>query len=554
MTELPGNPGWLDRLAAENRRQSLTPLPGVDSDGPHVVFRFDQIGSGLVATLSMAEIPSGERLTIELLGAARWIVTDLGSASQLSVIVRLRGTGTAKARLHLASSVEGAVDIDLQDAEVTVTADEESSGVVRLLSGTLISGVEGIGGTQFEVVAGALGGGIFATVRLVGNAVLAPVSNQPLRIKRLRVDGEREIQLSLNAAKTQISVIESDGERASLHFILPATQRERGIRQAFILEVDTLENLIVRADRSIRLSIQRSASKVTFQGPTSVDFGSESIGDAIHFEEKEGIPRLDAKPGAVIDQASGDLILAGIKDAQLSGGNLGFKIHDIRPNRAAGGSSTADGICEGAFLSGFHVPGGLRGRSLLNHLDDAHHVEPATDRLPGWDYRWIDLRRRADGSRATGSADPALRHDAELMRKLHELTRSKGASGSVRTKVGWCAQVLRHKTTTGRVERVALWGYRALGYGERPLPPALTWLVLSLVFAALLAWIKPGDVEGFTAFFRLWVERAVSPVGAVVGSGTGAEKDAWLYLVRAVVAIPLVVAALSLRKYVQSGR
>lgn len=562
MTVQPANPGWLDRLAVENRRQYLAPLPGVDSDGPHVVFRFDQNSSGRTETLSMAAIPSGERLTIELLSAARWTLTDLDRASQLTVVVRLPGVGTAKAKLHLASSVEGAIDMDLRDSEMTVTADEGSSGVVRLLSGTLISGVEGLGGTQFEVAAGVLGGGNFETVRLVGNAVLEPVSNQPLGIKRLRVDGERELQLSLNTTKTQISGIEADGKRAFIRFTPPVAQRKSGLRQVVILNVDTLDNLIIGADPSIKIAIQKSASTVTFRGPMEADFEGEAIGDAIHFEEKEGLPRLDAKPGAVIDQVSGDLILAGIKGAQLSGGNNGFTIHDIRPNQSAGRSSTTDGICEGAFLTGFRVPGGLRGRSILNHLDDAHHVEPATDRLPGWNYRWISPRRRANGSRATGGADPALRHDAEMMRKLHELSRDKGASGSVRTKVGWCAQVLRHKTTTGRVERIALWGYRALGYGERPGPPALTWLVLSLIFTVLLMglkpgdlmWIKPGDVEGLAGFLQLWIERAVSPVGAVVGSGAGTEKDAWLYLIRAVVAIPLVVAALALRKYVQSGR
>jgi len=145
------------------------------------------------------------------------------------------------------------------------------------------------------------------------------------------------------------------------------------------------------------------------------------------------------------------------------------------PPRADGRIGKRRTSTEGAVIRGFHLPRGLTGRVLLAELQEAYHLDPATGRLPGAEpeYRLPHALRTEDlgaallGS-APGDADAGnLRQDAELLRELRRLTSTKGAPGSTRSMVGWCSYRLRHATTSGLVERVALSGYRVLGYGER---------------------------------------------------------------------------------------
>jgi hypothetical protein len=52
---------------------------------------------------------------------------------------------------------------------------------------------------------------------------------------------------------------------------------------------------------------------------------------------------------------------------------------------------------------------------------------------------------------------------------------------SVRTKLAWCAYRIRHLQTIGKTERFILGAYRLIGYGERPMPAFILYLVFALV-------------------------------------------------------------------------
>lgn len=257
----------------------------------------------------------------------------------------------------------------------------------------------------------------------------------------------------------------------------------------------------------------------------------------------------------LLELAGSHVVAAGLSGSVMLGNLSGGTILGD-PDRGlliTGVRSTASGAepLLGAQLENVRFRNGLPGLQSLTHAGPARRIEPDTTDLPGWDLR-RKLRTRPPKDREQRLS---LVHDADFMRRYAEIAREKGASGSASTKIGWCEQRLRHQVTTGWWEQLALWGYRLLGYGERPGPAFLTWLVASLLFTAILG-AQHGvqlDGEGVGNFFNAWVSDAVSPIGSILRTGATTSDSAWVYLVRAVVAVPLIVGVLSLRKYTRSG-
>lgn len=270
------------------------------------------------------------------------------------------------------------------------------------------------------------------------------------------------------------------------------------------------------------------------------------------------VPTLRANANALALGLSGSFELDSISGANLEGGRDGFIIERIRTSSLASDKSAREKVGH-AVIRGFRVPGGLSGRMLLAQMDDAFHLDPATQGLPGDEFRLRisslpDWRSWILGSAPTRSRSGHMHHDAELMRELHRLVIAKGAPGATRTRVGWCSYRLRHATTTGFIERLALTGYRWLGYGERPGPALLTWIVLSIAGAAtVLGWSPDLSTAGVQRLLREAGNQATGPLAAVMRSGTSSLSHQYEYVIRALVAIPLITAALALRNYVKSG-
>lgn len=534
---------WREQFVADNTIPGLQNSDVDDkevSGGKRVEFRYVHgTNANTICDISFRSVPPGQNAAVLLTGAVKWRISEVGS--EMVARVRLNHLNlNQRSTVHLGVSVEGTVELDLTAAQ-GVTVDDGCTGTMTLCSGELVVGESTFPDSlRFELAGGELGKGKFGTVHLMGEVDVSSTSNAETSINRLIVHGDKELHVSGIGGHAAIQHIEAEGKSSTLR-VTRVTQQGQSTPQNTQMTISTVEGLSLNASSPVAVVVQARAMDVAFIGPTTVEFRSTAVGDRIRFEgESKQTPQLIARPGAVIDGVTGTVVIAGIEGAQVSGDPEGYTIVDISATRGG-----ANNLCKDAFLSGFRIPRGLEGRSLLNHLDNAHHVEPATIDLPGWDLRYFKSSKQSASE---------LRHDAELMRKLHELASDKGASGSVRTKIGWCAQRLRHKTTRGKLENVALLGYRALGYGERPGPPLATWLVLSLVFTGVLASINSVSICGLNDFIRLWTERAISPIGAVLGSGSGPESHAWLYLFRAFVAVPLVVAALALRNYVRRGR
>ncbi|MCW4356104.1 hypothetical protein ONR57_22625 [Hoyosella sp. YIM 151337] len=564
MTRSPAasaRPDWLSTFLGDNKSQrGLIPKVKDAPDAPNGVCVYFEISggvrSGAAGNISADAIPAGQSVSIHLPSVAEWTISDVRSDSGVHLKLYKTSYGV-KGALHFDESVKGRVELDLDDGQIEATADEHCAGTLVHKNGALVAGSKGLGGLRVELNGGKLAGGEFRTVHLTHRGEIFP-SSGVLSIEKLIVRNDNAIlNLAGNNGQSKLDLIESSGDRPAVLSVQSVGQR----RDTRPLTVNKIRDIIVAADSSMTIAVKDEAANTRFRGSVNVDFDGTSVGDRVIFESNRNeAPSVSAKPGAVIEGVEGELTIAGIQGAQISGAPGGFLIKQIKDTHKIGGQPL-DTPCKGALLSGFRVPDGLRGRSMLNLLDDAHHIEPSTKSLPGWELGitgWLTSGKTRAEARVRQSG-AALRHDAELMRKMRELTREKGASGAARTKVGWCAQRLRHETTQGRTERAALWVYRVLGYGERPGPPFVTWLLLAFVvvcvanFPTTWAEVFPTGWPDVGNFMFRWVERAASPFGAIVGSGTGTEIDSWQYLVRAFIAVPLVIFILALRNYVRSG-
>jgi hypothetical protein len=318
--------------------------------------------------------------------------------------------------------------------------------------------------------------------------------------------------------------------------------------------VHRIQDLTIQVASSTDIRSIEDLQRVGFRGPIKVNITAGGLADIVRFEgNSAGLPKLSAGSAAMLEGLSGVVEVDLLRGAHLAGGAGGVQL-----------ASVESGGLTDSVLTGFTVPRGLPGRQLLTEMSSAFHLDPHTPDLPGWDKRWQWTLRGISRYREARTAPEAnatrrqlkhqrqLYHDAEFLRELQRLVVDKGAPGSTRSRVGWCAYRLRELTST-RTERVALCVYRWVGYGERPLPALLTWLIVATLSAAIVLGGRPDLSWG--GLSRLAVETLRQATGPLAGLLHGGESDVerdWEYLLRAAVAVPLVTGLLALRNYVKS--
>jgi hypothetical protein len=285
-------------------------------------------------------------------------------------------------------------------------------------------------------------------------------------------------------------------------------------------------------------------SNVLVHGPAEVWIEANSRAAGLGGHPAFGPNDLSAAPATVVSGLAGPWRLTRVEGTHVSGGPSGFDLVGVA---AADTGSRADTVRD-AVVTGFSLPSRTERRSAVAALESAHHADPATTGLPGagWEYRWprpLVMRRSPDLA-------ARLAEDAEFVDALARLARDKGAPGATRTKIAWCAYRLRHLSARSVWERLTLAGYRLLGYGERPMPAFMTWLVLALAATVLSA-----QVVGLRqSVFDEFLSYAFGPAGVLFHSGGPDQPHPWQYLVRAIVAVPLVTGLIALRNFVKQGR
>lgn len=227
-------------------------------------------------------------------------------------------------------------------------------------------------------------------------------------------------------------------------------------------------------------------------------------------------------------------------DSQLRGCKDGFVICDMLD----------PGTFRGSVLIDFDLPASSEGRRVLNALNEAYHVVPRSAKIPGADGKL----RRYSGFIPKSSLVHLVR-DAEFVSELARLARDKRAPGATRTRIAWWAYRLRHLNSQSRWERFALIIYRALGYGERPIPAFLSWFVLALVATSVVLWGSALDFswDGASIFIAELVSQALAPFGSITGTGNP-DASSLEYALRPLIAVPLITGALALRNSVKQER
>jgi|GEM_PF-5418440 len=361
-------------------------------------------------------------------------------------------------------------------------------------------------------------------------------------ISLITVRGDQELQLSKNPP--QISTIRGEHFSRVSDAKLSLVNTTKDSRATTRLQVQQMvRDLRVDLGEKTALVVSDTAVNLKVTGAGALHFAKNANGYAVELDR--GVALTCSENSSIMD-LSGDVRLGGCAGAHLEGARgKGFTILG-----KVDGSTEAD--WSGSILIGFQTPPGLAGRRLLADLEGAYHLNPNASNISGWDQAlttnlspvtWMYYLQSFRADRF----QPA-RQNAEYLRELSRLAREKGAPGATRTKLGWCANRLRNQTADG-VEWIALSFYRLIGYGERPLPALVTWLIAAL----LSTWVALSTTNA-SDFNETFGSMSLGPLAGIMrvdGSGAHVDGTGWLAL-RALVAIPLVTGLIALRNYVKS--
>jgi hypothetical protein len=221
---------------------------------------------------------------------------------------------------------------------------------------------------------------------------------------------------------------------------------------------------------------------------------------------------------------------------------------------------SADGEhSKGLTVNEVVIPQTLRGLQMIATLQsNAQQVSPAIhDKLPGLGAL---AGPRLSALLRPNLSDSEMQIAGQYARSLADLANSTGAPASVRTQLAWCSYRMRTATAPARAERVLLGFYRLVGYGERVVPAALTYITIAALMNILA--LHDADfmlsVGGMLHWLRGFLDWLVTPLHILKLTGDRQTaftfSQPWDTLARLLVAIPFATGVLALRKYVKEDR
>lgn len=536
---------------------------------PRAIFGAPQLSDGqysVETTLvkdSTFDLEDCSRLSVPLhlilSGRGKLTVTNLGEYDVLTIT--RNDVGETDGALHLTAGVWGTVRLQQAPSArpIIVTTDLDcqgrldiSQGGVRVHESSFSSAVfVSIYSGSFHCHGDWHGPLRAADERAVFCAVDGPAQPARLKIYDLTISGDTTLELSSDRQVSFQTIWGGD------HF--PTIQFAVAERDDLKIRVANLLFLAIESNAQVTISDILDASMLNVRGMVNLDFLPGGRGHGIRFARTDaGTPAINAGSDSIITDLAGEIVLGFAQGASITGSPSGYLIGDMSGTRSSRpGTTNLLGLADQAVLRGFRLPDGLAGRRLLTFLRGAYHLDPNTADLPGWNLRFrsrdvLDLKSLLLGTSPKRLPSADLYQNVELIRELQRLADEKGAPGSTRTTIGWCVHRLRHATTQGGIERVALSAYRLLGYGQRPGPSLLTWLVLAFTAASIVLGLEPDlSLQGAHRLASETAQQAFGPLAAVMRSGTPPATHDWEYVIRAIVAIPLVTGLLALRNYVR---
>ncbi len=225
---------------------------------------------------------------------------------------------------------------------------------------------------------------------------------------------------------------------------------------------------------------------------------------------------------------------------------------------------------ENATLRGAQIKPSSAGRDRIGELANVRVFEPVIDHdtyPPGWRRPFHSLHRLK--SRAAGRPDRQTAADhlldcAYFCKELDVLVTEKCGAGSIRSKVAWGRARAQH-LTSGRVERWMYSLFRLVGYGQRPIPPLLTWLAIGSLTMFVAMWMEVDAHSYQGGMLALWVHMLFTPFvllrftaetqasGTDVLAGLGVMERQVVLLLQVLVVAAFVSFIAALRNYMRSS-
>jgi hypothetical protein len=511
-----------------------------------------QVRPGATTVLSMAGVPDRFNVAVQASDVTVRL-TDVRPDTYVSLTVTPAGpvhlelADTAAGEVHVYRTASSASDVDSTDQSVSIEADHGCATDLHLhrAFGKIAAAPDLTVALHDSSLRCA---GPIKALTLSGTVTLD--LNGPVHLEALAVAGRANLHLTRPSFLHPLA-LSGDSADATLRMTTDADPPSP-------LTTGSVTTLTVTSHPRMVLQAQ-TASDLVLSGQVALQLKASGTALRVTGTRKGAhVPTLRADTHAVCTELAGEFTLGRVCGAHLEGGTDGFAISGLEPAEPGG-----DSPVKNAVLRGFRVPDGLAGRTLLAELDETFHLDPDTSQLPGTSSEFkllaaIGKRNPRGiflGGPPPGTPDGELRQNAELVRELRRLAVTKGAPGSTRSTIGWASYRLRHATTSGFAERSALSGYRVLGYGERPGPALVTWLLLTVVGAAIISRNRPWDPTfgGVWRFLGEMLDQAAGPLAAVMRSGAPSATEPYEYILRALIAIPLITAAIAFRNYVKDG-
>jgi hypothetical protein len=520
------------------------------------------VPAGKVAHLRVQVPPRTRALTIANLGPDSVVaitILDLPSNQHIETLK----IDDCRGQVRVVSTVEGVRLVCTQPPPVEGCVEEvppEEARSVVLESDAGLTVEESLTGTVLLLNGGTVWvGADIEHIAVVSGGLIDRAVGRGGRIRELMV--AREVELAVGPDMPTIEKIVGSTQHVSpkMHRAVLALRLVAGVGQtsAEVLPVDEIRNVTIVVKSSPATLVRvKTVNQTEICGGLRLSLRDHATVAQSSFTVVPGTtgdigPVLTSAPNAFLLDVSGTVSLGEVPGIHIASGKSGLAI-DLDPS-----VDSASDPWKGAMMTNVILPKGLVGRQVLDRLDSTYQFTPAVTDLPGRDQTviaWAFRKRKAKYAKDSTS-QRLLYEDAEFMRELAALCREKGTPGSVATTVAWCAYRLRTLKAHG-VEKVALSVYRALGYGERPLPAFLLWAVLALGLAGPVLALRGADFDwsGYNYFLTEAGRLALGPLAGLLKGGTLDGGDIVEVAARALTSVPLVTGSLAMRNYVKSER
>jgi hypothetical protein len=552
------DPPWLTTLRKENSGFGFS----YEADGAMEILHVTMKPIPDVPYLDLSHVPTG--LTVKLLRPSTSYNVPLGLESvpshiELIIIVVPNATPLELVLVDVPGPISLEANASGERPAVIVTANQPIASHLKV-TGCILEVLAPDGVRRIDLHDSRVSPHIvqaqpqgFKVAELTANGDCS--IHHGVEIDRLLLGSGARLELPIT--QLLVNSLAPEGDRSSDVQLLSAQAPPGQSQEPCVLQAKSVEaGLFLQLLGPTRLEVADEAKDLEVRGPGELMIHPNAAVQRLTLVDQ---PRLSVGEYAVVTAMTGEaFLIRRAAHTQLVGAaDSGLELLGISTDLT------------GATLENIKIPNTPRGRQELAQIEQATHFTPYIRELPTAPlepyYVWQGnqsgrvraIRRILLGSqRPVTDAGLAKRTgDYEYVRAMARLAATKGAPGSVRTKLAWSMYRLRN-LVVGKWERCALTGYRMIGYGERAGPAVITWIVVAALVIPLRYGLSPDfSPDGIGHFFEHWGSNILSPLHLLhLGGSDEDDGNHWHLLAKILVAAPFVTAILAARKYLKGDR